>query len=139
MDDTILEACYEAYPQEEMLAGLCAYRIKGQQFGNGMHVWYELAIEHDLQITGLYEAFMASLDPREVRQLPKSVQLYFQYNNHLTYRQKAVLYVNIIANRENQPAVYERYRQIIQDFAENEQTLQCRILSRPNRRYYFTL
>lgn len=118
--DEILEACYEAYPQEEMLAGLCAYRIKGQQFGNGMHVWYELAIEHDLQITGLYEAFMASLDPREVRQLPKSVQLYFQYNNHLTYRQKAVLYVNIIANRENQPAVYERYRQIIQDFAENE-------------------
>lgn len=118
--DEILAACYEAYPQEEMLAGLCAYRIKGQQFDTKMHVWYELAIEHDLQITGLYEAFMASLDPREVKQLPKSVQLYFQYNNHLTYRQKAVLYVNIIANRETQPAVYERYRQIMQDFAENE-------------------
>lgn len=120
MLDEILEACYEAYPQEEMLAGLCAYRIKGQQFGPAMHPWYELAIEHDLQITGLYEAFMASLDPREIRQLPKSVQLYFQYNNHLTYRQKAVLYVNIIANRENQPEVYERYRQIMQDFAESE-------------------
>lgn len=120
MLDGILEACYEAYPQEEMLAGLCAYRIKGQQFGTDMHAWYELAIEHDLQITGLYEAFMASLDPREVRQLPKSVQLYFQYSNHLTYRQKAVLYVNIIANRDNQPAVYERYRQIIQDFAQSE-------------------
>ncbi len=120
MLDEILAACYEAYPQEEMLAGLCAYRIKGQQFGNEMHAWYELAIEHDLQITGLYEAFMASLDSREVSRLPKPVQLYFQYSNHLTYRQKAVLYVNIIANRESQPAVYERYRQIIQDFAENE-------------------
>ncbi|MDD7643001.1 MAG: DUF5717 family protein [bacterium] len=120
MLDEILEKCYEAYPQEEMLAGLCAYRIKGQRFDHKVHAWYELAIEHDLQITGLYEAFMASLDPREVRQLPKTVQLYFQYNNHLTYRQKAVLYVNIIANRENQPAVYERYRQIMQDFAESE-------------------
>ena len=120
MLDGILTRCYELYPQEEMLAGLCAYRIKGQQFGIGTHAWYELAIEHDLQITGLYEAFMASLDPREVRQLPKSVQLYFQYSNQLTYRQKAVLYVNIIANREEQPAVYERYRQIIQDFAESE-------------------
>lgn len=118
--DEILVACYEAYPEEDMLAGICAYRIKGQQFGKDAHAWYELAIEHDLQITGLYEAFMASLDPREVKQLPKSVQLYFQYNNQLTYRQKAVLYVNIIANREEQPAVYERYRQIMQDFAEHE-------------------
>lgn len=120
MLDEILEACYQAYPEEEMLAGLCAYRIKGQRFGRENHAWYELAVEHDLQITGLYEAFMASLDPREIRQLPKKVQLYFQYNNQLTYRQKAVLYVNIIANREAQPAVYERYRQIMQDFAENE-------------------
>lgn len=118
--DEILVACYEAYPEVDMLAGVCAYRIKGQQFGQEAHAWYELAIEHDLQITGLYEAFMASLDPREVKQLPKPVQLYFQYNNQLTYRQKAVLYVNIIANREQQPAVYERYRQIMQDFAESE-------------------
>lgn len=118
--DELLEDCYEAFPQEEMLAGLCAYRIKGARFGQDMHPWYELAIEHDLQITGLYEAFMASLDSREVKQLPRSVQLYFQYNNHLTYRQKAVLYVSIIANRKEQEAVYERYRQIIQDFAEEE-------------------
>ncbi len=118
--DDILQACYEAYPQEEMLAGVCAYRIKGQRFDADTHAWYELAIEHDLQITGLYEAFMASLDPREVRQLPKAVQLYFQYTNHLNYRQKAVLYVNIIAHKEDQPMVYERYQQIMLDFAEQE-------------------
>lgn len=120
MLDDILKDCYEAYPQEEMLAGVCAYRIKGQRFDEQTHAWYELAIEHDLQITGLYEAFMASLDPREVRQLPKAVQLYFQYTNHLNYRQKAVLYVNIIAHREDQPMVYERYQQIMQDFALQE-------------------
>lgn len=120
MLDRILETCYQSYPVEELLAGVCAYRIKGQRFDAQTHAWYELAIEHDLQITGLYEAFMASLDSREIRQLPRKVQLYFQYTNHLNYRQKAVLYVNIIANREEQPAVYERYRQIIQDFAEQE-------------------
>ena len=120
MLDDILQVCYEAYPQEEMLAGICAYRIKGQRFDTDTHAWYELAIEHDLQITGLYEAFMASLDPREVRQLPKAVQLYFQYTNHLNYRQKAVLYVNIIAHKDDQPMVYERYQQIMQDFALQE-------------------
>ena len=31
-----------------------------------------------------------------------------------------MLYVNIIANRESQPAVYDRYRQIMQDFAQSE-------------------
>lgn len=118
--DEILVACYNAYPEAEMLAGLVAYRIKGERFGADTHAWYELAIEHDLQITGLYEAFMASLDAREVRKLPKSVQLYFQYSNRLSYRQKAVLYVNIISNREAQPAVYERYRQIMQDFAQTQ-------------------
>lgn len=120
MLDEILVACYNAYPEAEMLAGLCAYRIKGERFGEDAHAYYELAIEHDLQITGLYEAFMASLDAREVRRLPKSVQLYFQYGNQLTYRQKAVLYVNIISNREAQLAVYDRYRQIMQDFAQTE-------------------
>lgn len=120
MLDEILVACYNAYPEEEMLAGLCAYRIKGERFGEDAHAYYELAIEHDLQITGLYEAFMASLDVREVRELPKPVQLYFQYSNRLSYRQKAVLYVNIISNREAQPAVYERYRQIMQDFAQTQ-------------------
>ena len=120
MLDDILQVCYEAYPQEEMLAGICAYRIKGQRFDTDTHAWYELAIEHDLQITGLYEAFMASLDSREVRQLPKAVQLYFQYTNQLNYRQKAVLYVNIIAHKDDQPMVYERYQQIMQDFALQE-------------------
>lgn len=118
--DRILEICYQTYPIEEILAGVCAYRMKGQRYDQATHAWYELAIEHDLQLTGLYEAYMASLDPREIRQLPRKVQLYFQYTNHLSYRQKAVLYVNIIANREEQPAVYERYRPIIQEFAEQE-------------------
>ena len=38
--DDILQACYEAYPQEEMLAGVCAYRIKGQRFDADTHAWY---------------------------------------------------------------------------------------------------
>ncbi|MDD6038450.1 MAG: DUF5717 family protein [bacterium] len=118
--DEILKYIYEQYPQEEMLTAVCAYRIKGQRFELRNHEWYALAVEHDLQIAGLYEAFMASLDTRCVHELPRSVQLYFQYNNHLTYRQKAVLYVNIIAHRDSQPAIYERYVPIMQEFVIRE-------------------
>ncbi len=118
--DGILQACYEAYPQEEMLAGVCAYRIKSARLDAATHDWYELAIEHDLQITGLYEAFMASLDPKDVRPLPKSVLLYFQYSNHLSDQQKALLYVSIIAHKEEQPLLYERYIPIMLDFTKQE-------------------
>lgn len=118
--DRILTACYNEVPELEHLAAVCAYRIKGRCFEQKHHVWYDMAIQHDLQITGLYEAFMASLDPREVKVLPRSVQLYFQYSNQLSYRQKAVLYVNIIANRMNQPEVYDRYHEIMLEFTRQQ-------------------
>ncbi len=118
--DRMLQDCYDAYPQEEMLAGVCAYRIKGERMDTQAHEWYALAIEHDLQITGLYEAFMASLDPKDMRQLPKTLQLYFQYSNHLSNQKKALLYVNIIAHLNEQPLIYERYLPIILDYAKAE-------------------
>lgn len=113
----ILCVCYKVLDSDEMLAAICAYLIRGQRFGSEYHKWYELGIEHEIRITNLYEAFLVSMDPVKVGPVPKMIQMYFQYQNQLPYRQLAVLFVNIISEKENQPEVYARYRRTIEQFA----------------------
>ena len=113
----VLEKCYEADPSEEMVAAICTYLIRGQQFAPRYHIWYERGIDSEIRITNLYEAFLISMDQNEVTAIPKMIQLYFQYNSGLSYRHMAVLYVNIIAAKEKQPDVYHKYCRNMEQFA----------------------
>ena len=69
----VLEKCYEADPSEEMVAAICTYLIRGQQFAPKYHVWYERGIDSEIRITNLYEAFLISMDPNEVTAIPKMI------------------------------------------------------------------
>lgn len=113
----LLEACYEQCSNEQMLGMICSYLIKNQKYGKRFFPWYEKGVEEKIRITGLYEAYLMSMDARSIREVPKIILMYFKYNNQLGYRQKAILYVNIIANKERQPEIYEQYRQAMEDFA----------------------
>lgn len=113
----ILEACYQVYPEDELLSVLCGYLIKGQCFSAEYHKWYELGIEHEIRITSLYEAYLMSLDDRSVQRVPKMIQMYFQYNSGISYQQRAILFVNIIAGKTVQPDVYQKYRRTMEQFA----------------------
>lgn len=118
----LTEACYEIAPTEQLTSAACAYLIKNQKYGKRFLAWYEKGVELKLRITGLYEAYVMSMDSRSIVEVPKIILMYFKYNNHLGYRQKAMLYVNIIANKERQPEVYQQYRQPMEQFA-NEQMI----------------
>ena len=96
----ILFRSYEKDPDEDMLMGVCAYLIKGQCYQSKYHRWYEKGIAENLKITGLYEAFLLTMDLHSIQPLPKVIQMYFQYNNQLAYPYKAALYVNIIARKQ---------------------------------------
>lgn len=113
----ILKECYLVYPEDEMLMVICGYLIRGQRFDAEYHKWYELGIEHEIRLTSLYEAYLMSLDSKKVGNVPKMIQMYFQYNSHLSYQQKAVLFVNIIAGKALQPEVYQKYRRSMEQFA----------------------
>lgn len=113
----ILQECYRICPTEDMLTVVCAYLIKGQKYKVAFHHWYEEGIACDLRLAGLYEAYVYSMDRRELSQVPKMVQMYFRYHSSLPYEKKAALYVNIIANRESQPAVYASYERTMESFA----------------------
>lgn len=116
----ILFRSYEKNPDEDMLAGVCAYLIKGQCFQTKYHHWYEKGITENLKITGLYEAFLLTMDLHHVQSLPKVIQMYFQYNNQLASQYKAALYVNIIAHKKEQPVIYEKYSETMKQFAIDE-------------------
>lgn len=113
----LLETCYEVCPEEEMLDVICSYLIRGQCYDEPFHKWYEMGISANLRITGLYEAYVMSMDKRNVTEIPKMIQMYFQYQCNMAYQYKAVLYVNIIAAKDKQPEVYQKYRKMMELFA----------------------
>lgn len=113
----LFESCCMQWPDEKRLSVFLAYLIRNQKYGRRFFPWYEKGVEQKLRITGLYEAYVMSMDPREVQEMPQIILMYFKYNNQLGYRQKAVLYVNIIANRHRQPEIYEQYKESMHAFA----------------------
>lgn len=113
----VLCVLYEKYEKPELLAAICSYLVRTQRFSPKYHTWYEKGIEEDLRIAGLNEAYLTSMDERNIRKMPRIVQMYFRYNTAIPYKQKAALLVNIIAGKVKEPSVYESYRRIMEEFA----------------------
>lgn len=118
--NVILDLLTDAYlicSSPENLGFICSYLIKGQKYDTQYHEWYQRGIELELRITGLYEAFLVSMDPHEVTTIPHIIQMYFQYESKLPYKKMAVLYNNIIAAKKAEPEVYQKYRKVMGKFA----------------------
>lgn len=113
----VLCMLYEKYDKPELLSSICSYLLRTQRFAPRYHEWYERGIEEDLRLAGLNEAYLMSMDDRNIKTMPRIVQLYFQYNTSIPYKQKAALLVNIIAGKEKEPEVYQNYRRIMEEFA----------------------
>ena len=110
-------AAYEANPKPEYVGVICSYLIKAQQYDHKYHYWYEKGIEMELRITSLYEAYLLSMDEHRTEPIPKIIQMYFQYDSGLPYKKMAVLYNNIIASKDANPEVYQRYCRSMGKFA----------------------
>jgi hypothetical protein len=113
----ILCAAYEVNQKPANIGIICSYLIKGQQYDRRYHHWFEQGIELELRITGLYEAYLLSMDEREIVTVPKIIQMYFQYESRVPYRKLAVLYNNIIAGKDTDPEMYTKYRRAMGRFA----------------------
>lgn len=113
----ILTECYRVSPKEEVLAGICAYLIRSQCCTGRFHAWYELGIRQELRLTGLYEAYLMSMEERCLYEVPKLIQMYFQYDSGLAYPYRARLFVNIIAGKKRKPELYQKYRRRMDVFA----------------------
>lgn len=119
----LLTAAYEICPEAEYVGIICSYLIKGHKNDTCFHKWFELGIENKLRLTGLYEAYLITMDDRQISPVPKIIQMYFSFDNKLPYRKLAVLYNNIIAAKETEPEVYHKYRKAMDRFAMDQAQL----------------
>lgn len=109
---------YEAFPSDDVLEAICKYIMKGNPRKPEYFQWFSLAVEQGLRITRLYEYYIETMDISYQRELPKSLLMYFTYNDStLGDSRKAYLYASVIANREKEPRIFESYREKIRDFA----------------------
>lgn len=120
----ILEACYQANQDKEMLQTICGFCIKWNLFSGKYFVWYDKGIQEELRLAGLYEAWLESADPEQIEQFPKTVMLYFQYKSNLNYKKQALLYASIIKKKADLRSVYEAYEKHIEHFAMEQLLLQ---------------
>ncbi|MDE6903407.1 MAG: hypothetical protein K2P76_00400 [Lachnospiraceae bacterium] len=119
----LLQECYDMLGDDEALSAVCSYLIKNQKYGRHYFPWYEKGVLGKLRMTGLYEAYLLSMDDRTVMEVPKIILMYFKYNSQLDYRKKAVLYVNLIANQKIRPEEFQQYRQSMEVFAYEQMEL----------------
>lgn len=113
----LLCEAYKIAPDPENAGLICSYLIRSQKFQVQYHHWFEKGIELELRLTGLYEAYLLSLDERAIGTVPKIIQMYFQYDSSLPYRKMAILYSNIIAAKDSCPEMYEKYLDTMSRFA----------------------
>ncbi len=113
----LLGACYDAFPDREVLHAVLKLIMLESPARQQYFIWYARAVEAQIRMTGLYEYYMETLPLPWKNELPLAVRLYFSYENRLRTDQKAFLYANILENREKDPATWDKYREHMAEFA----------------------
>ena len=114
----VLADCYYKYPSKDVLETICKYIMLGNPRKSDYFKWYQLGVEEDVRITRLYEFYVETMSRSNSISLPQEVKLYFAYNNTLGSNKKAFVYASIIRDKDKDLAMYEKYTDIIADFAK---------------------
>lgn len=122
----VLCKAYEQYPKKDILIAICKLIMKGNPRKKEFFSWYELAVEHEVKITRLYEYYIETMPENYQKMLPQVIRMYFSYNNTLSDRKKAFVYANVIRNKELDRNTYASYKEAMILFAK-EKLLQGKI------------
>ena len=114
----LLMSIYGLYNDPEIIEAICTMLIRANVTDTKYHKWYREGVRLELKITKLFEYFIYS-SPLDLSQgpLPKSVIMYFGFQNRLDYVRKAFIYANIITFRNKIPDLYVNNRENMLVFA----------------------
>ena len=116
----MLGKAYEKYPKKDILNAICKLIMKGDPRKKEFFRWYELAVEHEIKITRLYEYYIETMPENYQKMLPQVIRMYFAYNNTLSDRKKAFVYANVIRNKELDRNTYTSYKASMEQFAKDK-------------------
>lgn len=114
--------CYGHGEKRTALNAICTLLLRGIYHSRDAFSWYRRGIRQGLKLTGLYEAYMNTLDPERFaeegeEQLEPQVYTYFGFGSDLPDRKRAVLYQSVLSIREERPQAYQKYLPQMQEFA----------------------
>ena len=113
---SVLTKLYERYGQIDTLVVICEMLIRNEKRSKKYFPWFERGVQNHLRITELFEYYMYAMSGDEIEDLPESVVVYFQFENHLSDRYKAKLYTYIIRNKETKANYYNMFRDNIHKY-----------------------
>lgn len=112
----ILTKLYSPRSDVRILQEICTLLIKGGKTQHKYFEWYAAGVDAKLRITNLFEYYMISLDLQKQQELPRTVLMYFSYQNNLDYEHSAFLYDYIVRNADSLGDIYDVYRPRIEQF-----------------------
>lgn len=95
-----LTGAYEMFPSAAVVEAVCSMLIWANKRQSAYFFWFERGVEAELKITQLFEYYMYTVPSDYNRMFPKTLFLYFNFDNTLDYKRKACLYANLWRNRE---------------------------------------
>ncbi|MDD6381666.1 MAG: DUF5717 family protein [Lachnospiraceae bacterium] len=111
------DALYQKFMDPSLLEAIVAYLLRNRCIGEKYLLWYKRGIETGLNLTGLFESYIYSVDNDNTDILPRMLTMYFAYENNLPDDKREFLYANVVTYKEKRPSVYEIYLKQIERFA----------------------
>lgn len=99
---------YEPENKEKQIKVMCLLYMRGGCYSKEAAGWLRGGILADLRITGLYEAYIRSLDYDKKAELPGKVIRYFFYDTAMDDSHLAYVYAKIISQNEELKPEYEQ-------------------------------
>ena len=107
----------KAFPEREMLTSLLTVLMQRGAPLAAYRSWYEKGIQEDIQLTELYEYYLATAPAGSDEEIPQIVQLFYTYNSPSLLPAKRHLYRYILTRFGPETQMYRRYEKQIQSFA----------------------
>ncbi len=115
----VLEKLHEESNDKDLLASICNKVIRADLRDTKYHVYFKEAVEAQLSIANIFEYYMYTYGDNPDEPIDQPVLLYFGYNSALPEDRMAVLYANVVKNKEENKAIYRAYLKNIEQFAVN--------------------
>ncbi len=115
----VLRRLYEESNNKDLLTAICNKIVHMDLRDARYHVYFKEAVEAQLSLTNIFEYYMFTYGEDRNDPIDQPVLLYFGYNSVLPEDRMAVLYANVVRDKEENKAIYRAYLKNIEQFAVN--------------------
>ena len=109
----------EDFVNADIVYEAVSYMVRCRYYSEKALGIYRKAIDYQFNISGLYEAYIMSLDDIVNADLPRAVMRYFSMNSRMPELKRAAVYVNIIKHSAEFYSIYSESKPLIDMFIVN--------------------